>query len=379
MIDWLTLKLDRALVPNVVYDRAKARNGMVMCITPLARDNPLYQGIVELDEVGQEKQRRAYANTRVIVDGDGVEVFRGMITWEKVSRESIGSDSHKLVVEAAPHCLWIYGSPARVSQVNNVFGKECIRECALDMIKFAARHLECILPTHLESWQITRADVTQNYDLGSAAEVRQALSYLRQSEGGRLQVSTKSETIYWGKDSSLRKMKAYHKGPQLLKQVKQNKAQATPEEIDLSQRLLRLELTLGNQFWRERSPKPWYDYEAHELEQMHQQYFGQVIGKMEITEMEDIRTQLIEAAQRLNWSEGTGLAAYRTWCQIKSMGLREVEDTMPASTWRRHKSIMFEAGMTYADFHAQNIIPFRRRTIELGSAVTCWDDMRIAA
>lgn len=381
MIDWLTLKLDRSLVPQAVYDRAKNQNGMVMCITPIPLDSPWHAGETLINADGSVDQSASIysANHRTVTNGDGEVIFRGVVTWEKISRESIGSDSHRLVVEPAPHALWIYGSPARVSELNNVFGKECIRECALDMIKFAAKHLECILPTRLEAWDVTRADITQNYDLGSAAEVRQALSYLRQSEGGRLQVNTKSETIYWGANSSLRKLKAYHKGPQLLKQVKKNESQATHEELELADRLLRLELTLANQFWRERSAKPWFDYESHELEQLHNHYFGQVIGKMEITEMEDIRTPLIEAANRLGYSDGLGMAAYRTWCLIKSMGLREAEDTLSRATFFRHKSILIEAGFTYADFHAQNIIPFRRRTIELGAPVLSWDDMRLAA
>jgi len=100
---------------------------------------------------------------------------------------------------------------------------------------------------------------------------------------------------------------------------------------------------------------------------------------MEITEMDDIRTKCIEASQRKGWSDGYGLAAYRTWCQIKSMGLREVEETTPKRTWARHKAILLEAGFSYADFHAQNIIPFRRRTVDIGKPVRDWDEITRAA
>ncbi|MDR3426917.1 phage/plasmid replication protein, II/X family [Silvimonas sp.] len=346
LIDWLTLKLPREHVPQAVYDRAANLNDRVICISP---------------------------------DGE--------LRWQKVGRESIRSDSHQLVVDPTPHFLTLSGSPARVVNGNNVFGKFDIRECAADMIRFASKHLECILPLDgsylfrpgIELWNCTRADITANYDLDSLSEVKQALLYLGKAEGGRYKVRNTAETQYFNHGSALLSGKAYAKGPHLAYQVKKFQAEATPEQMELANRILRLELKIGHQWWRERSPKAWYEMTADDFQKMHQDYFAHFVGKVEITEMDDLRTNFIEAAKRVGYTEGVGMAAYRTWCQIKAMGLREVEDTMSSPTWSRHRKVMFEAGMTYADFNEQNIVPFRRRTIELGAPVYGWEDIRRAA
>jgi hypothetical protein len=159
------------------------------------------------------------------------------------------------------------------------------------------------LPADLKLWGCTRIDVTHNYLLASSDEVFQALSVLRQSEGGRFQVKTSAETVYWGQGSALRTLKAYAKGPHLTKQFRKNEAQATLEEMQLAQRLLRLELSLKGQYWRERSKKPWYEHTEADLDALHEKWFSQVVGKIEVTEMDDLKTAFREAAKRLREAE----------------------------------------------------------------------------
>jgi len=330
VIDWLTLKIPLDQVPEQALAEFRAKAGRVLCI-----------------------------------DGHGEKL------WEKVARQSVRSDSHQLVVDLAGDAFILHGSPARVVYANNVFGSGDPIQCALDMIRYASKHTGILLPLDVTKWKCTRIDVTQNYDLGSGAEVRQALSYLRQAEGGRYQVRTASETVYWSQNSALRSGKAYHKGPHLKFQFRRNQASAQEHEFLLADRLLRLELSLKSQYWRERSLKAWHQYTQTELEQIHSEYFAQFVGKIEVIEMDNLQDQFRKAAK----TSGQGMAAYRTWSLIKSIGMHEARDSMPRATYYRHMKIMKAVGLTWADFQAGNVVPLRRRTIELGKPVQSWQEM----
>lgn len=330
MIDWLTLKLPLQYLAPDQLQEFRSRSGRVLCI-----------------------------------DGDGVKL------WEKVSRETIRSDSHQLVVDLGTDSFMLHGSPARVIHTHNVFGESDPVKCAIIMIEFAIKNLGINLPNDLKLWRCTRMDVTQNYDLGSGAEVRAALSYLRQAEGGRYQVRTASETVYWSSNSHLRSGKAYHKGPHVKYQIKREQAQLTSEEIELTDNLLRLELCLKSQYWRERASKHWYEYQAEELEQIHNEYFAQFIGKVEVVEMNN----LLQALEKVAPTKGRALAAYRTWSVIKSVGPSIAKASMRRATWYEHKKYLMDAGLTWADLQSQTVVPFRRRTIELGQPVRSFSEI----
>lgn len=331
MIDWLTLKLPLDQVHPDALFTFKGRAGWILCI-----------------------------------DGAGEKL------WEKPMRESVRSDSHQLVVEVGSAELMLHGSPARVRAAHNVFGSGDPRECAQDMIRFASLHTGIELTRDLTQWRCTRMDVTQNYDLGSAAEVRQALNYLRHTEGGRYQVRTSSESTYWSSQSSLRSGKAYHKGPHLLYQSRKRLATVSEEEIILADRLLRLELSLKSQYWRERSGKKWYMLTESELNLIHAEYFSQFIGKIEVIQMDN----MLERFEQVAKTKGRAIAAYRTWSLLRTIGMEETRASMPKRTWRDHHQIMVDAGLTYADLQARNVVPFKRRAIILGEPVTSFDQMR---
>lgn len=330
MIDWMTLKLPLTHVQGSALDVFLAKSGRILCIDGLG-----------------EKQ------------------------WEKINRQSVRSDSHQLVVDISGDYFLLHGSPARVRYSNNVFGSGDPVECALDMIRFAIIHTGIELPLDVAKWRCTRMDITQNYDLGTAAEVRQALNYLRHTEGGRYQVRTASESIYWSSNSALRSGKAYHKGPHLLYQIKKNQATAAEHELKLSDRLLRLELCLKSQYWRERSEKKWYQFTESELDKIHDDYFSQFVGKIEVIEMDKLQDEFKRVAK----TPGQGMSAYRTWSLIKSIGIEETRASMPRRTWFNHLKIIKAAGLTFADLQARNVLPFRRRSIQLGQPVRAWQDI----
>lgn len=334
MIDWLTLKLPRECLGLEAYGVLEDRAGRVMAINP-----------------------------------------DGTIAWRCVMRESVRSDSHQLVVHANGLDVVLMGSPARVVHSHNVFGSGDIRSCALDMIAFASQHTGVTLPIDLSLWRCSRTDVTENYDLGSAAEVRQALLFLRSAEGGRYQVRTSSESVYWSVQSRVRSAKAYHKGPHLLYLWRKNLCDATEWEREAAQRLLRLELSLKSEWWR-REPRPWYEWTQAQFGGVFDAFFSKLVGSVEVVEMD----MLLGRFEKVAATKGQALAAYRTWSLVKSVGAAETSASMPRPSWYRHRKIMFDAGLSFADLQAGNVVPLRRRPIVLGQPVRSWGDLgRIAA
>ena len=298
----------------------------------------------------------------------------GEIVWCISARESVRSDSHQVVVHVGSEKIELSGSPARVLGHNNVFGSGDAFICWSAMVRHVAKEIGS-LPLHPELWECSRVDVTHNYALADASEVRQALMYLRHVEGGRLQVRTHSESVYWSAGSRSRSAKAYHKGPHLERQLSRGEAYATPDQVEQSQRLLRLELSLRLHWWR-RQLKAWYEFSEREFDQEHEKFFGEVIGKVEVPVMEK---DMVRACEKVAVSKGQGVAAFRTWMLIRQVGAEQARSMMSRASWTRHKRILFDAGLTWADFQASNVVQLRRRTIVLDEPVRSWDELRRAA
>ena len=295
----------------------------------------------------------------------------GKIKWEMPCRQNVRSDSHQITVRIDSE-LDIQGSPARTKGTrDNIFGEFNPVNAFLDMVRFLSNTLEVPIPDDPTRWKIRRMDVTGNFDLGSLANVRQALNYLRHVEGGRYQVRTDAETVYWSKSSRLRSGKAYAKGPHMRHLVKKRHADLTPDQLFLVDRLLRLEMILRGQFWRERAGQRWYEWSSEQLYEQFAGYFGQFIGKVEIVEVHKLLDELMKVAP----TEGLAKAAYRTWLLIQSHGMEEARDLMTKRTWHRHKRLLQQCGVSWADFHHRALVPFRRKTIILSDPVRSWEDL----
>lgn len=333
VLDWLTLKVCGTKLPEATIVALRGRSGRIVKISP-----------------------------------------DGAIEWETVAREAIRSDSHQITVAMGGE-LTICGSPARVMQQNNVFGSGDPVECGRAVLDFVRTHCNVELPA-LEAFRCTRMDVTCNYDLGALSHVREALMSLRHAEGGRYQLRTSAESVYWSVRSQLRSGKAYAKGPHLAFQQKKDQSAITDEEIEAASRLLRLELSLKSQWWRERATKAWHDYSAGELEQIHEQYFAPLIGGAEVVEVDTIREQVINAAESLGYTEGRGRAAYLYWLTIQQVGFETARAEIGSRTHYRHVRVLREAGLSFSDFQARRVIPLRRRPLVLAQPVRSWDELR---
>lgn len=338
MIDWLSLRLPLLtpdgsfVIPREEIDRLTDKLGRILCISA-----------------------------------------GGEIQWETIKWESVRSDSHQLVVRVTDH-ICIQGSPARCGQNDNVFGSDDILDCFRRMLGFAGQWLGLDLSGSPQDWQCTRVDVTQNYDLQEPSKVRQALLWLKQAEGGHYQTQTTSETIYWNQRSRLRSGKAYHKGPHMRRQVKRGEAELSPNRLDLSDRLLRCELKLGGQYWRERAIKKWHEYTPNDLNQIHHEYFKPLLGNMRVKDMNE--KTLYEEVLKAASSKGRGQGAWKTYLMIKSDGMRQARDKTSKGSWYNHLKILHSAGFSLAQLQSPTVVPLvRHRVIELGNPVRSWEEL----
>lgn len=336
MIDWLTLRIDGTRVDPASRATLQGRAGRVIKLSA-----------------------------------------EGEIEWQTVARESIRSDSHQVTVCMGSD-LMVCGSPARVTGTSNVFGSGDIRECARGMLGFVERQAGVRLPP-MELWRTTRVDVTHNYDLGSLPNVRQALMALRHAEGGRYQVRTAAESVYWSTGSRYRSGKAYAKGPHLLYMQRRGTVHVTDAEVEIANRLLRLEVSLRSEWWKKVATKPWHEYTEAELDELHESYFGPLIGNCEVVEMSNERERCVEAARAMGRTVGQGQAAYAYWCLIRSIGFERARELTSRPTHYRHVQVLRAAGLSWADFQAGRVVQLRRTPLVLAQPVRSWAELRAVA
>jgi len=303
------------------------------------------------------------------------------VTWVTDVWQTIRSDSHQITIRRTGDSLWIQGSPARaVADGDAVMGEAIgldlwagagamlgLCERVLCMGRFPERRL----------WKVSRVDVTENYCLGSLPDVRVALGVLRGTEGGRYRVSQQAgDTVYWSHRSRLRSGKAYAKGPHLqylLKRKTYTGTAYTADQLEAAKKLLRLELTLGAQWWRERVGCHWWELTPSRLAQEHADYFGRMIGKgieMDMTNNE--REAILAAAPTVR----KGRSVCRTWLTIQQVGFESAREIVGRSTWYDHLQVLRAAGLGDADISAGRVVGLRR-VVSL-TAVSTWEELLAA-
>ena len=305
----------------------------------------------------------------------------GAVSWEVSTWDSIRSDSHQVSVRVTPDRMMVKGSPARViGDGDAAFGAGAARAldlpgCVERMAGFVCGKLG-VTPPDVRQWRVSRTDTTSMLLLPSLADVRSALSILRNCEGGRYRVSQQAgDTVCWSHKSRLKAGKAYAKGPHLrycMKDPKHLGVRYTEEQLTAVECCLRLELTHGAQFWRERVGCPWYVVRPEELREWHGEYFGRMLGDVGVTEM-----NVEERVKAVAASEGQARVAIGTWALIKAYGWEKAKAMASERTWYRNLKVLRAAGLSDADLSAGNVVAIRRRLIQC-QQVNSWDELMAA-
>lgn len=309
----------------------------------------------------------------------------GQIVWEsnKPDWEAIRSDSQGLFWSVTGDgdgrlYLSLGASPASLNNEGiNVFGDLSLESAAITLLQYAEKALGCILP-QWRLWQCRRMDITANYDMGSSIQVKQALRLLLGTDAPRRRTNSDKkggDSVYWNPASDLRAAKAYDKGAHLRHQMKKGNIVCTSEQIQLADRLIRLELKLGARWFR-RLETDWRELTAEQLIAEHNQFFSSLIGGGDV-EVSDMGI-LLQELEKVT-TKGRALAAHRTWSLIKTVGYTQTKESMNPETFRKHLKFLRLAGLSSADLCAGVVIPFRKKTLVLNQPVLSWDELRRAA
>jgi II/X family phage/plasmid replication protein len=331
---------------------------------------------VSLEAISEADRRALRAR------GDRIQRFNletGEVAWETQAWDDMRSDSHHLAFHVGSDSLRVQGSPARLfGDGDAVFGAGAaaaldLRGCVDRQRAVLGPLLGVALPPAV-AFKVTRVDVTGNLLLRDLAEVRAALRVLRDCEGGRYRVSQQAgDTVYWSHRSRLKAGKAYAKGPHLQYLTSRSSYDGraySEEETSMACRLLRLELKLGAQWWRERVGKAWHRVTADELKSEWFGYFGKMLGEQTVSDM-NIEERVACAAP----SDGQAKAAVACWALIKAYGWEKARAMQTKRTWYRNLKVLRAAGLGDADLSAGNVVALRRPVMEL-RMVNTWNELR---
>lgn len=352
LIDWLTLRfpMDGGLSESVRTKLADAM-GRVLCI----------------DSDGELKWQKG------VLDIDALRSDAQGVFWQ-------------VQLDGTREWLVIGGSPASAEFGCNVFGHLHIRRAAEMLIRRAAQELGCILP-RVDLWQCRRIDITGNYALPDAASVKTALRQLMHSDSARRKAGNHrrgGDSVYWSPTSDIKRGKAYHKGPHLEKLVREGKLNIPVEWLELSQRLLRLEMSLCSRWFRRNASSGgnWLNWTTEDLTGLHREFFAPLVDGVEVSDMN--RTEIQKRIEEANGiTEGRAKAAFRTLRGIEEEGFEVTREGMARRTFFLHLKYLRAAGFSDADLHrtklASNVIPMRRVRVVLAEPVASWDELRRAA
>jgi hypothetical protein len=254
------------------------------------------------------------------------------------------------------------------------------------------------------------------------------------------------DSVYW--KGELMSAKAYHKGPQLesmKRDAKKNLSKYTTKnaalkkngkeaafslshkelcaltfddrQIDMANRLLRLELQVNSswfrrhaqsltsiaddmhswqleqkigfatEFTKESGKLIWQRFTPEFLTDLHRKYFSSIIGSDKVVKNMDSLLEQLEAVhlmkkgQIVRISAGQALAAHNTFLFIEKYGFEQAKARAldkAISTFYRHLAILKAAGFSSADLCAGKILPLRSENhLCLSQPVLNWQQLEL--
>lgn len=348
LIDWLTMRIPLNLsLGESVHKRLMDATNQVVCVNSYGVEK-WRKSALDIDQLRSDSEGLFWQ-----VNGDGVQYY--------------------LCVGASPASLEHQGV--------NVFGSDEINHCVKVLINAASSAISAVLP-HPDLWQCRRLDITANYDLGSSAQVKQALRLLLGTDAPRRRTNSDSsggDTVYWNPKSDLKSGKAYDKGAHLRFHQRKGKINVSDEILDKADNLLRLELKIGSRWFRRLydAGHTWHLLTPAVLRRHHHDFFKTLIGD-NVIEVNDMGTLLHELL-KVCPTEGRANAAHCAWALIKTLGYTHTEKMMGRSTFQRHLKYLRAAGLSSADLCAGTVLQFRQRALVLHEPVMAWSDIRKAA
>lgn len=297
-------------------------------------------------------------------------------------------------------------SPAKLLQGHNVFGPTSIRTGAEVMLKWLAGSYPALFaqldPLRIQVYGIDCTFSARVPDERTGLQLMQALRGVSNGQT-RNRGDDYETTAYWGsKETRLRKLKAYLKGPEFQRQLADAVKAArggnlsarrtltvlqNPDLQSWATNLVRLEATVMHR-WLDRRNIPsnlWAlcDYQERLKEQGQcfiewcwQQVTKELFAAFEGISMRVINDDKVLAALKARFTkfgkngkanETIPLNLFRTYRSLKDYGWQETMDSMSRATFYRHIEQICECGLSKAalqklkvDDHKNNVVPILR-------------------
>ena len=229
----------------------------------------------------------------------------GEVEWQSQKYLPIvGSFSAKIMVKSAgQNMIEISGNPAKFLQGHNLFGSDDLCGLMLETLRRVAASVD-YSPSDCElavwrsgTYELQRVDITYMYQLPSTADVRtwiRAAEFQSKSRHGR--PSTKSGTLYWGKNSRRWSMKAYSKEDEIGSTKDHQLPQEIPHREELAKYasgMLRVELVLRSMQLKELGAARYAaNWKPHTATELHSQFLETINMSTQVTLSANIRADL---------------------------------------------------------------------------------------
>lgn len=357
--------------------------------------------------------------TSVLADGKGgYQVEDISHAWESLSTGFTPlafKVFHQSLGKRVQPGVELKASPAKLLQGHNVFGPTSIRKGGEVMLKwFAGSYPKLWALLDWQAAEVYGIDCTYSARLPDERTALQLIQALRGVSNGqtRNRGDDYETTAYWGsKETRLRKLKAYLKGPEFRRQLDEaikaarayGGANFVPSQAfaahrllavlqnpalqEWAENLLRLEATVMHR-WMERRNIPtnlWAlcDYQERLVEQgtcfiqwCWEQVTKELFAAFEGISMRVINDDKVLAALKARFTkfgkngkanETIALNLFRTYRSLKDYGWQETMDSMSRATFYRHIDQICECGLSKAalqklkmDDQKNNVVPILR-------------------
>lgn len=291
--------------------------------------------------------------------------------------ESLGTDHGGLAVKAyhAGNGLlpWPYleikCSPAKLVQAHNVYGTDDPRPCVRNMLAVLADHYPDLTVgdrpvLNVMDARVSEVDITYSVRVPGASKRRALIDVLRQTSKGQTKNRGDSyeSTVYFGaRNSRLKKIKVYLKGPEILRDVenrKKKKMVLPPESVvNDAQDLVRFELTIKKD-WLERRRLPtglpeFLNFFGNDPAQLRAVYnegckdlFGAMCGEVLTVTSDDKVMKVLEKVHGDTRGRPARLMGF--YQGLKAVGFDALKAQYPDRTFRRYVTDLEACGFSRA-------------------------------
>ncbi len=331
------------------------------------------------------------------IDAEG-QVYNTRHPWE-----SIPSSYEGMAFKVFDHrydpldkfYIEIKASPAKLMQGHNVYGSSDFYDCCMHLMELLCMTYpglaDCL--DH-ESWALAQIDITYSSRAKDSQEARAFINALGNVSFGQTKSRTGYDgTAYFGKKNSrLKKIKVYSKGPEVAETVKSNSRKAdgellnevyTPELLAFADGLVRWEVSLYHRYFerlgiptllkqifftRALSPQQLMNYWLLATSDLFNALKGQTMKVINDDDIKDqLRARFSKTGKTGKVSTAAPDAAFRTYRDIRRDGWLIARGSMVTRTFDRHIKMLTECGLSRAALQNMNglddgsqIIPFVR-------------------